>query len=232
MFPPLKVQAVRATDWATISSLATAVGTLVLAIATFSSVRSANRAARTAERAFQVGLRPVLFPSNPEDRSQKIGWGDNHWATVQGGRADIEEVDGNIYMAISLRNVGVGIAVLHGWRVAPQEPGQLALSGREAGMLTRPDTAEFRPQVRDLYVPPGDVSFWQGAIREPDYPARGAILAAIQERQSLFVDLLYGDHEGGQRTISRFRLVPRQGQGTDWLSSVVRHWYLDRQDPR
>ena len=33
----------RAADWATIASLATAVGTLVLAVATFSSVRSANR---------------------------------------------------------------------------------------------------------------------------------------------------------------------------------------------
>ena len=37
-------------DWVTISSLATAGGTLVLAVATFSSVRSANRSARVAER--------------------------------------------------------------------------------------------------------------------------------------------------------------------------------------
>jgi hypothetical protein len=32
-------------DWATISSLATAFGTLVLAVATFASIRSANRSA-------------------------------------------------------------------------------------------------------------------------------------------------------------------------------------------
>ena len=44
MFPP-------AIDWATISSLATAGGTLVLAVATFASVRSANRSARVAEHA-------------------------------------------------------------------------------------------------------------------------------------------------------------------------------------
>ena len=37
-------------DWVTISSLATAGGTLVLAVATFSSVRSANRSARVAEQ--------------------------------------------------------------------------------------------------------------------------------------------------------------------------------------
>ena len=44
------------------------------------------------------------------------------------------------------------------------------------------------------------------------------------------VDLLYGDHEGGQRTISRFALMPRDdGQ---WLTAVSRHWNLDRVDPR
>jgi hypothetical protein len=37
-------------DWTTISALSTAGGTLVLAAATFASVRSANRSARAAER--------------------------------------------------------------------------------------------------------------------------------------------------------------------------------------
>jgi hypothetical protein len=37
-------------DWVTISALATAGGTLVLAGATFASVRSANRSSRLAER--------------------------------------------------------------------------------------------------------------------------------------------------------------------------------------
>jgi hypothetical protein len=44
------------------------------------------------------------------------------------------------------------------------------------------------------------------------------------------VDLLYGDHEGGQRTISRFVFNPREdGQ---WIVAVARHWNLDRPDPR
>ena len=38
-----------AADWATVASLATALGTLVLAVATFSAVRSGNRTARAAE---------------------------------------------------------------------------------------------------------------------------------------------------------------------------------------
>jgi hypothetical protein len=41
--------------WNTVSSLATGVGTLVLAVATFASVRSANRAARAAERSLLAG---------------------------------------------------------------------------------------------------------------------------------------------------------------------------------
>jgi hypothetical protein len=49
-------------DWVTISALSTAGGTLVLAGATFASVRSANRAARVAERSLLAGLRPVLVP--------------------------------------------------------------------------------------------------------------------------------------------------------------------------
>ena len=52
-------------DTATIASLATAGGTLILAVATFASTRSANRAARVSEQALKVGLRPVLFNARP-----------------------------------------------------------------------------------------------------------------------------------------------------------------------
>jgi hypothetical protein len=221
-------------NWVTISSLATAAGTLVLAVATFSSVRSANRAARSAERALQVGLRPVLFASRLQDPGQKIRWGDDHWATVGGGRAILETVNGVVYLAMSLRNVGSGLAVLRGWRAEPQERAQdpkTAIERMRAGMV-RPDQGKFRPQGRDLYVPPGDISFWQAAIRDPDDPDLVPIAAAVDGLQSLLIDLLYGDHEGGQRTISRFSVTQTPGDGSDWVCSVVRHWNLDREDPR
>jgi len=44
------------------------------------------------------------------------------------------------------------------------------------------------------------------------------------------IDLLYSDHEGGQRAIGRFAVAPVKE--SVWLSSVVRHWNLDRPDPR
>ena len=109
-------------DWPTIASLATAGGTLVLAAATFASVRSANRAARTAERSLQAGLRPLLLPTRPDDPPLKVLWQDRHKATLEGGRGTLEEVDGVIYLAASVRNSGAGIAVLHSWYPTVGEP--------------------------------------------------------------------------------------------------------------
>jgi hypothetical protein len=140
------------TDWATTASLATAGATLVLAVGTFASVRSANRAAHTAERALLAGLRPVLMPSRLEDPSDKIMWADNHWARLNGGRASIELVDGSIYLAMSLRNVGAGIAVLQGWHpTLDYRPGQ-----------PHTDVDRFHRQGRDLYIPAGGMASGRG----------------------------------------------------------------------
>jgi hypothetical protein len=208
-------------DWVTISSLATAGGTLVLAVATFASVRSANQAARTAERALQVGLRPLLMPSRLEDPLIKVMWVDGHYSRLEGGRASVEIVDGIVYLAMSLRNVGSGMAVLHGWY-----PSATRLRGDQP----HAETERFRTLTRDLYVPPGDVGFWQGAFRDPAEPGYDEICEAVQSHRQLTVELLYGDHEGGQRMVSRFALT--SGDGTTWLASVGRHWNLDRPDPR
>jgi len=104
-----------AVDWVAVSSIATAGATLVLAFATFGSVRSANRAARTAERSLLAGLRPVLMPSRPEDPAQKVGFADDRWFLVPGNGAIAEVTDDAVYLAMAIRNVGSGIAVLHGW---------------------------------------------------------------------------------------------------------------------
>src|SRR5205823_13505082 len=97
-----------ATDWATVSSLATAAGTLVLALATFASVRSANRSARIAELALQEQRRPILTQSRLDDPVQKIMFIDGHWVRVSGSGGVAEHIDGNVYLVMSLRNVGAG----------------------------------------------------------------------------------------------------------------------------
>ena len=93
-------------DWVTISSLATAGGTLVLAGATFMSVRSANRAARVAELSLLAGLRPLLVPSHLDDAPEKVGFIDGKWVRAPGGGGVAEVTDKVIYLVLALRNVG------------------------------------------------------------------------------------------------------------------------------
>ena len=227
-------------DWATLAEVGTAVGTLVLAAATFGATRSANRSARIAERAFEARLRPVLVPSRLEAPAEKIMWGDQHWTRLPGGRASVEIGEEAVYLTMSLRNVGSGMAVIHGWRADTTGFADLFRPEllQHPELQVHPDLECFRPQSRDFYVPPGDSSFWQGAFRdrdERDEREREEIAEAIRRREMITVYLLYGDHEGGQRTISRFSLVP-PGENADdptvWIESVNRHWNLDRHDPR
>ena len=217
-----------AVDWPTIASLATAGGTLVLAVATFSSVRFGQRSTRLAERstaiaerALLVGLRPVLAPSRVTDPPETVRFGEGHSLHVEFGMAAVERDGESYYFVIPLRNVGPGLAVLQAWRLIATHP-RLDLPHAEP--------TEHRPQTRDLYVPAGDTGFWQGAVRDSDDPFREGLREAFLAGETLTVDLLYGDHEGGQLTISRF-ILTREEDG-HWRPGVVRHWPLESIDPR
>jgi hypothetical protein len=209
-------------DWVTISSLATAGGTLVLAGATFMSVRSANRAARVAELSLLAGLRPLLVPSHLTDPPEKVGFADGKWVVAPGGGGAAEATDAAIYLALALRNVGNGIALLHGWCVHAER-----LTGADVGP---PPLETFHRLTRDIYVPAGDTGFWQGALRDPEAEEFSAVRRAIEGGGPLTVDVLYGDHEGGQRIITRFGLMQRE-DGTR-IAAAGRHWNVDRPDPR
>jgi hypothetical protein len=214
-------------DWVTISSLATAGGTLVLAVATFSSVKSANRSARIAEQSLLVGLRPVLIPSREEERVERIRFGDGVFVSVPGHGAGVTQDNGTVYLSIAVRNGGSGLAVLHGWRARVQED-------RHAP----PDPENFRAQQLDIYVPAGDTGFWQGALRDPNEAGYAEVRSALETNQPIQVDLLYGDYEGGQRTVARFVLA-------DWpvedgeepipqtrRAMLLRYFSVDGQNPR
>jgi hypothetical protein len=238
-------------DWATIADFATALGTLVLAVATFSAVRSANVSAKVAQASLLIGLRPLLMPTRRDDPAQKVNFGDRKWVRIAGGGAAAEVGDGSVgdkdvlYLAIGLRNAGNGIAVLHGWHFYPD--------------WYRDDmhapVEEFRRQTRDLWVPVADIGFWQGAFRDTADPQYAAARKVIQDRQPWTVELLYGDHEGGQRCITRFTVLPsesthlqdvppgapdpdpaiieaRAARERGWMATQSRHWNLDRPDPR
>jgi hypothetical protein len=221
-------------QWATIASLATAVGTLVLAVATFASVRSANysaraadqaariaeQSARIAERSLMAAERPLLVSSRLQDPEQKIQFLEGKFLKVSGGAATLEVADAVVYMVISVRNVGTGLAVMHGWRVEVSEQPQ----------QTHPPLEDFTTQTRDIYVAPGDVGFWQGALRDPATAQFKAVAAAVDAGDSMMLNILYGDWEGGQRVISQFAL--RRVDNNRWLTTTGRHFNVDRPDPR
>ncbi len=209
-------------DATTAASLATAAGTLVLAAATFASVRSSNRSARLAEYSMQLGIRPLLMPSRLDDAPQKIRWGDDHRASLPGSGAHIQIVDGNVYLAMSVRNAGSGIAVLHGWHLRLES----LLSDH-----AHAERDEFRPQQRDLYIPGGDIGFWQAAIRDPEDPEYRELVERVEARAVFLIELLYTDHQGDQPSITAFVVNPLD-EGDGWSSGAVRHWNLDRPDPR
>lgn len=220
-------------DWVTISSLATAGGTLVLAVATFSSVKSANRSARLAELSLLAGLRPVLLPSREDDPNELIRFGDRQVLHLRGHGGAIAVTDGVVYLAMGLRNGGSGLAVIHGWRVKPR-PAFDDEERRRRSIEEPPPLEQFHRQQIDLYIPAGDTGYWLGALRDPREPIYDIVARAASSDDGLQIDLLYGDHEGGQRTIVRFVMSewPDEEDGGEKRMVALRYWNVDREDPR
>ena len=208
-------------DWATISALATAGGTLVLAGATFAAVRSANRSARLAEQSLLAGLRPLLVSSRRDDSPQKIYFADQTYVIAPGGCAGVVATDEAVLLGISLRNAGSGIAVLHGWKMFTDDIRQVDHRPLE----------EFTRLTRDIFVAPNDIGYWQGSFRDPSSAEFAEAGRVIDAREPFAIEVLYGDEEGGQRRISRFGIIPFGDEGA-WLAESARHWNLDRADPR
>jgi hypothetical protein len=212
-------------DWVTISSLATAGGTLVLAVATFSSVKSANRSAQVAERSLLAGVQPVLIPSREDDSVERVRFGDEQTLTIAGHGGAVIAGRYVIYLAMGVRNGGSGLAVIHGWHIQPRTP---AADGP-------PDVDEFRRQNIDLYIPAGDTGPWLGALRDPKEHGYEDVRRAVVADEPLALDLLYGDYEGGQRTIARF-VLGAWPEGSEHMEGrrafVIRYWNVDRDDPR
>jgi len=203
-----------------IASLTTAAGTLVLAVATFSATRSANRASKIAERSLLATLRPVLMNAQVGDPMQKIGFVDQHWTRIEGPGAAFEQGEEAIYLAFGLRNFGSGLAMLHAWH---------PIADRVLGDTAHGPVDQFRAQTRSLYVPPGGLGFWQGALRDPSDPIYDAFASALKNRDPVTIELLYSDMNGGQCTVTR--VVVQPAQEDRWIASLARHWTLDNHTP-
>jgi hypothetical protein len=220
------------TDWA---GWGTSIGTLVLAGATFAAIRSSNRAARSAERSARIAersllanLRPLLVVARQEDPVQQIRFADGRLLEMSSGEALFGSEAEVIYLAVPLRNAGTGIARLRGYRLEPETADSVRVDPLGPARHRRgdpaPDPAMFAEQQRDLYIAPGETGFWQAALRDPASPIFRDTERAHRSRGRLTIDLLYGDLEDGQPTITRFVLLPGSGPVQGWRCDTTHHW--------
>jgi hypothetical protein len=70
-----------------------------------------------------------------------VGFADDHWVHVPGSGGMAEATDSAIYLVMSLRNAGNGIAVLHSWTFTVD---------RQPGNPEHSDLATFRHLTRDI----------------------------------------------------------------------------------
>ena len=187
------------------------------------------------------------MPSRLQDADQKILFGDGRWIHAPGGGGAAEVAAGGeigdlsargqfgrdadgiaagrdcvVYLALSLRNAGTGIAVVHGWRFSP----------RPLMQDSEPPSPDFRHQTRDLYIPAGDLGFWQAAFRDPADPqyedARKVVEAPGSRSRSTCCTAITRASPAHGRAAST---CCSSGEGR-WLASASRHHNVDRPDPR
>jgi hypothetical protein len=155
----------------------------VLAGATFVAVRSANRAARIAERSLLAGLRPLLVVGRRDDPPDEVLVADGRVFEVSHGRALFHQQHDVIYLALPLRNAGTGIAQLRGYRLEAEPASRVREDplgpARHRRGDPEPDPADFAEQQRDLYIAPGDTGFWQAALRDHATPLQVAMRQAV-----------------------------------------------------
>ena len=76
----------------------------------------------------------------------------------------------------------------------------------------------------DGCISTGRVGFWQAALRDPEASLYVATAEALDSAGRITVDLLYGDHEGGQPTITRLVLLGDEDGA--WRADATRYWNL------
>ena len=195
-------------DTSTIASLATAGGTLVLAMATFSSTRSANRSAAHHRAGAQGGAAPGAVQrssagSAAEGRIRATITGSCCATGSRPCRSPRRTCISRSRCAMSPPGwpcCTAGTFGPSGWRRTPRRPRSRSFAGSRATCMCPPATSA---SGRRRYAIPA-------------MPLYEPLREAIAARSAICVDILYGDHEGGQRTITRFHrhtAHPRRRRG-------------------
>ena len=91
----------------------------------------------------------------------------------------------------------------------------------------RPTPTAFVAQQRSLYVPAGDVGYWQGAIRDGDTDRGDADALRAGDRRPASASrcsCATATRTAGTTPITRYTLMP--DENGDWLFGIGRHWTL------
>ena len=68
-------------------------------------------------------------------------------------------------------------------------------------------------------------------MRDHAEPGYDDVMTGLRENRNLWIDVLYGDSDGGQRSIVRM-LLATAPEGAGYRATVLRYWNVDRADPR
>jgi len=192
----------------------------VLGVATFASVRSANRAARAAEGSLLAGLRPagaVTPPGPPREGLVRRPALAPHRRRPRRHRGDQRgDLPGHVTAQRRHRH---------------RYPARLGVLPRTAQRRCRPPRSRSLSAAHARHLcAGGGHRFLDERIPRPGVRRIRTGAQAIAARQALTIDLLYGDFEGGQCSVTRFGLLPVGEDG--WLTAAGRHWNIDRPQPR
>lgn len=198
--------------WVLISSLATAGGTLVLASPPLHlSVRRTARRGRPRDH-FWPGCTRCWWRRASRTRLRRLrSWTTTGCEWMAATASPRSRPTRSTWRSQFQRRSGIGVP--HGWMFVEERP---------TADVRVPNPADFHRLTRDIYVPAGDTGFWQRALRDPGSDEFIRVSRVIGGRQQFWIDILYGDFEGGQRSISMFSFVPVREQ--EWLATVGRHW--------
>ena len=182
----------------------------MLAVATFCSVRSANRSARVAELSLLAGSAAGADPLAGGRPARAGAFRRRQTLDVPGHGGGGRGRRRRVYLAIALRNGGSGLAVIHGWQAAAaaSRPRSASTADRASASLE-----EFPPPAaRSVHPRRRHRLLAGGAARSARSRVRPRCATRSRGGERVRIDLLYGDHEGGQRTI--VRSVRRRGPTT------------------
>jgi len=207
--------------------------TTLLAIVTFALVCATYLMAQTAKRQFGRQLLPILIPSRIRDPIRKVYFSNNTWQMLYGDQVLVDSVD-TLYVAIPLRNIGSGTAVVRGLSIPDVGPDDDALPRR------RPSLKNLIAAKTDLLLGPGDISHLsidsEAQTADRQRHALQTQVERIDRDSGVYLDILHCDHVRRQHNITRIELAQVSEKssssgttsGAEHIARAVKHWPLRR----